>query len=341
MSEVVSMELATSSMKRGRKELVSASGVQAWLEKMSSGEGSFTSIVPGRAARRASENNFAVSLVTTSIASTLVGAVTISALPLYGSLNVLEIIGFVAATPLVVTGSAFPFFKRSSSRQKLLWAQLQTVQSAGLAAWLKARYGLEVSEGTLGKVTEKILLGEYPIFADLSGGNWRVERSRVDNTIVVVPFEDAKDREKQVVRVVGRGAEADLVTKVELPGELGSLLAGVESRLSALKLLSLAVESSHVVKRVEEDLRQALLSYRKLDVLGASVEGSGQLAVVLGALSDELRGLVDAEVSAVKADLTVQGNYLKSRHLEASVSSRLSLEAPAVSAVQKVESANV
>lgn len=334
-----STDLVIAPVHKGRKELVSASGVQAWLDEVSSGERLFTGVVPR--GMDYGENVWLNSTLAGSLGG-LAGMLATGMVSAVGPVDLSIILGLFGAGAATGFFGGLPFFKRNESRGQKRFNLILAIQRLGLQNWLKARYGLEVDEQTLNSIAYKSLHNYLAInFTDVSGRNWQVEYSDGRNKFAVVPLEVTSDREVRVVNadsVVSMKAE---VVESPLPGEAGSLLSSVRSRLTALKALSLGVESSHVVKRVEEDIRQAVATFRKLESLGAGFDGVERLVFVLNALNDELRGLVDAEVLAAKEDLTVQGNYVKSRHLEASVSSRLSLEAPVVNAVVKVESSNV
>jgi len=322
MSEVVSFEKNSHELaiavKTGKRELVTAVEVQKWLNSVSSGTLLFNSVVDSTHAQNALTNAKTNDIWVYPLATGIFGAIpgmctgmvtdSNSLLPVIG----LGIGGMATAIPVFFANLKF------AKNSRILVNKMQSVQAQGLQAWLKSRYGILVTAPVLSAIANTLLVGITPRFTDTKNQRWIIKYSNNDSGWFV-------ESEGTIIAAEAETVEATIV-EIELPGESGVIFGNIESRLSMLKNYSFAAEISHNLLRIKEDVRQAVVSFRKLEALGEGESGESQLARVLSALNDELFVIIQQEAADVRNDLTVQGNYVLSRHLETGVHSAIRLE---------------
>jgi hypothetical protein len=322
MSEVVPFEKNSHDLaiavKTGKRELVTAVEVQKWLNSVSSGTLLFNSVMDSAQAQKALTDAKTSDIWVFPLATGIFGAIpgmgaglvtdSQSLLPVIG----LGIGGMIGSIPFFLANLKF------AKNSRILVNKMQSVQAQGLQAWLKSRYGILVTVPVLSAIANTLLVGSAPRFTDTKNQRWIIKYSNNDSGWFVEP-------EGTIIAAEAETVEATIV-EIELPGESGVIFGTIESRLSMLKNYSFAAEISHNLLRIKEDARQAVVSFRKLEALGEGESGESQLARVLSALNDELFAIIQQEAADVRNDLTVQGNYVLSRHLETGVHSAIRLE---------------
>jgi hypothetical protein len=273
----------------GKYELISTGAVQEWLNSVSSGTSLFGSLLPKASAIHELTDRTADKWAFTAILGSF-GAV-LGSIPglIIDPTTWSSLIGAGAGVTLTA-GSVLFAGSKVVNKTRIRSEKIKKVQAQGLQAWLKSRYGILVNIPVLTVLAYDSLLGRSSSFVDIKGQSWVMKYSEKDSGWFVEP-------EKSI-----------------------------ESRLDLLKNYSFAAKTSHNLLRISEDARQAVVSFRKLEALGEGESGESQLVRVLSALNDELLAVIQQEAEDVRNDLTVQGNYVLSRHLETGVNSAIRLE---------------
>lgn len=347
VSNTVSTDLVVGTKPKS-KYAVSRATAEAWLEEASFGKELFIPLVSLRASQAvASEASVSVPSLSAQFGGlgalfgvmggmfTMTAQVAASHSHHLASGNLLDSLLFLGVPGVIAGLGSAPFISKSRAKHSLLLNQLEAVHSQGLRSWLKARYGLVVTDEVLKQSVVGMLEdGSVPVFEDVSGREWVLRPSHADGSAWLVDqFVPTVDSEAVTVETV--------VDEVVLPGEAGVIYSSVMGRLAILSAYSLSAESSHNVKRVREDVRQAIVTFRKWEALGGDSSGEDKLVVVLSALNEELLAIVNHELATVGDDLTVQGNYLKSRQLESGIVSGLSMNVSTVETEKEVVVRNV
>jgi hypothetical protein len=291
MVNEMSTELVVPVQKKG-KELIFQDQVKAWLETVSAGKELFVSVVPSNV-RRKYPNSFSVGFIAWIgvTGMDLVGEVVMRLHSGWTPLDETQqavfsgmVFGPAFAAAIVSSWIAHKGDKRTAA----IWDSVVEFEKQGLSAWLKARYGLIVSDETLKEMAEKILSNQATQFSDDEGSIWVLRDTPPDAAGNVSWFV-----EEQQLTVVEEPAMLEAsVVEVVLPGEAKTLHDSILNRLDVLKAYSLSVESSHNVSRSEQEARQAILSYRKLEALGEGAHGYAELVDVLSAVNEDLLAIV-------------------------------------------------
>ena len=310
MSKVVaimntgSQEVAPVTVKAGKKkEVVSSEVLTAWLEEATSGSAALTSVVPSQVYqkyrfRHLTESPNPMSLKDCSQATGLfAGAGLISSMAVYIiayaiepdlSSNLIFNLGVVGSTTLLGAVGWIPFFVPALKKQAVVWHQLKKVQSRGTKAWLAARYGIEVSDSTLNKLAEFILLGSTNVmFTDVSKQLWTLRTSSENAGFLVQPREVVLDKATPSVQLSQAPIRVSVGVK-NLPVEVQSVVDQVDARLSQLHQFALTTEEAHVVARAIKDAQEAVMTFEQLRILGAEASGVSQLIDVMKVLLSEL-----------------------------------------------------
>lgn len=305
-------------VKPGKHEIVSESDARAWLDEVSSGKNLFVSIVREEIAKKwwAATNSTEIKIFTANgVGFGLLGGI-IPAIPLHWDWITLGGVGIVGALSLGVLANRISH--RDFKKSKKIWDKIKQVEERGFRYWLKARYDITLAEESSEEIVERLLLEYATNFIDLKGQPWVIKYSHEDKGWFVEPRKSSTVDEAKTIEKV--------IVEAALPGESGVIFGSIESRLNMLKNYSFAAETSHNLLRIKEDARQAIVSFRKLEALGEGESGENQLVRILSALNDELLAVIQQEAADVRNDLTVQGNYVLSRHLETGVHSAIRLE---------------
>jgi len=307
------------SIKSGKHELLSNSEAHAWLKEVASGKSLFTSVISLNVSKRLEGEVYSGVTVGTGtmlgISLGLVGAVIPATILNWDLLTVSGVgtasLAFLGTIANRVSSKYYKNFVR-------IWDELKHVEEQGLRSWLKARYDITLTKESSEALAEFLLRGHATDFVDIKEQPWVVKYSEEDKGWFVEPRKPSTIDEAKTVEKV--------IVETALPGESGVIFGSIELRLDTLKNYSFAAETSHNLLRIKEDVRQAVVSFRKLEALGEGESGESQLVRVLSALNDELLTVIQQEAEDVRNDLAVQGNYVLSRHLEAGVNSAIRLE---------------
>jgi hypothetical protein len=301
----------------GKYELISTGAVQEWLNSVSSGTSLFGSLLPKASAIHELTDRTADKWAFTAILGSF-GAV-LGSIPglIIDPTTWSSLIGAGAGVTLTA-GSVLFAGSKVVNKTRIRSEKIKKVQAQGLQAWLKSRYGILVNIPVLTVLAYDSLLGRSSSFVDIKGQSWVMKYSEKDSGWFVEPEKSITADEAKTIEKV--------IVEAALPGELGVIFGSIESRLDLLKNYSFAAKTSHNLLRISEDARQAVVSFRKLEALGEGESGESQLVRVLSALNDELLAVIQQEAEDVRNDLTVQGNYVLSRHLETGVNSAIRLE---------------
>lgn len=324
----MSTNLVVPAQKKG-KELISQAQAEDWLEKVSDGKELFVSVIPG-SIRRPLTNSFAVGTIAflgTSLID-LIPAIFIRALSGWTPLDEPQqamFLGLVLSPGLAVAAVSSLIASKGDKRRAAVWTAISEFEKQGLSAWLKARYGLTVSDGTLKDITEKVLFNEPSEFSDDRGKTWNLRNAVPDGSENVSWFVE----EEQPAAVEEFVALEVSIAQVTLPSEAKTLHDSIQNRLDTLKAYSLSIESSHNVSRSEQETQQAILSYRKLEALGEEVSGYVELIEVLSAVNEDLLAVIKREAKDVKTQLAVQGQYLRMRQVDSGSTLSSGLQIPA------------
>jgi hypothetical protein len=329
-----SQEVAPVTVKAGKKEVVSSEVLTSWLEETSSGSAALTSVVPSQVYqkyrfRNLTESPNPMSLKDCMQATTLFGSAgLISSMCVYAIAYAIEPslssslvfnISAVSSTTLLGAVGWIPFFVPALKKQAAVWHQLKEVQSRGTKAWLAARYGIEVSDSTLNKLAEFILLGRTSVmFADVSKQLWTLRTSPGSNGFLVQPRTVALEK----VATPTQLSQAPIMVSVgakDLPVEAQSVVDQVDARLSQLHQFALTTEEAHVVARSVKDAQEAVITFEQLRILGAEASGVNQLVAVMEILLSELEGIVNKKAAEVSERLVAQQATVNARQSEIGV----------------------
>jgi hypothetical protein len=327
-------EVTPVTVKAGKKEVVSSEVLTSWLEETSSGSAALTSVVSSQVHRKYRFRNLTespnpMSLKDCAQATTLFGGLgLISSMFVYGmaygiepslSSSLVFNISAVSSTTLLGAVGWIPFFIPALKKQAAVWHQLKEVQSRGTKAWLAARYGIEVSDSTLNKLAEFILLGRTSVmFADVSKQLWTLRTSPGSAGFLVQPRTVVLEK----VATPTQLSQAPIMVSVgakDLPVEAQSVVDQVDARLSQLHQFALTTEEAHVVARSVKDAQEAVMTFEQLRILGAEASGVNQLVAVMEILLSELEGIVNKKAAEVSERLVAQQAIVNARQSEVGV----------------------
>lgn len=298
-----SQQIAISSMKLGKKEVVSDERVSSWLEESSSGEAPLTSILPvtanlkhsgkhihfasGKYEREASDGFI---LVITGAIGAIVGTMVASVF-----MEVQEAIpGFMVLLGSVGIGTGLgafgwrPFVQAYSSSYAILWSKLMSVQSQGMQAWLETRYNIQVTAEVLQEMATFVLRNDSTIpFTDVNGQLWMLGIDQKIGKYVVEP----QQASLEVADTPALMSQAPVTVSVgvkDLPVEVQSVVDLVDARVAQLHQFALTTEEAHIVSRAIKDAQEAVMTFEQLRILGAEASGVVQLVNVMKVLLSEL-----------------------------------------------------
>jgi len=333
MSKVVaianmnSQKIAPVTLKNGKKEIVSTETLTAWLEETSSGSAALTSVIPTEVYQKyhfkhLTESPNPMSLkdcAQATVMFTTLGLVTVMPIDIVAfaiepSLNNLVFnLSVIGSTTLLGAVGWIPFFIPALKKQAAVWHQLKEVQSHGTKAWLAARYGIEVSDSTLNKLAEFILLGSTSVmFTDVSKQLWTLRTSPGSAGFLVQPRTVVLEK----VATPTQLSQAPIMVSIgakNLPVEAQSVVDQVDARLSQLHQFALTAEEAHVVVRTVKDAQEAVMTFEQLRILGAEASGVDQLAAVMKILLSELESIVGKKATEVSERLVAQQALVNAR----------------------------
>lgn len=323
-----SQEIVPIAVKDGKKEVVSSEVLTSWWEETSSGSAGLTSVVPSQVHqkyrfRNLTESPNPMSLKDCAQATAVFGGVgMISSMFVCGIAYAIEPslssslvfnVSAVSSTTLLGAVGWIPFFIPALKKQASVWHQLKEVQSRGTRAWLAARYGIEVSDSTLNKLAEFILLGSTSVmFTDVSKQLWTLRTSPGSAGFLVQPRTVVL--EKVATRTQFSQAPIRVSVGVkDLPLEAQSVVDQVDARLSQLHQFALTPEEAHVVARAVKDAQEAVLTFEQLRILGAEASGVAQLVDVMNILLSELESIAIGKAVEVSERLAAQQALVNTR----------------------------
>jgi len=333
MSKVVaianmnSQKIAPVTLKNGKKEIVSTETLTAWLEETSSGSAALTSVIPTEVYQKyhfkhLTESPNPMSLkdcAQATVMFTTLGLVTVMPIDIVAfaiepSLNNLVFnLSVIGSTTLLGAVGWIPFFVPALKKQAVVWHQLKKVQSRGTKAWLAARYGIEVSDSTLNKLAEFILLGSTNVmFTDVSKQLWTLRTSSENAGFLVQPREVVLDKATPSVQLSQAPIRVSVGVK-NLPVEVQSVVDQVDARLSQLHQFALTAEEAHVVARAVKDAQEAVMTFEQLRILGAEASGVVQLVNVTKVLLSELEDIVGKKAAEVNERFAAQQALVNAR----------------------------
>jgi hypothetical protein len=311
--------------KRKKAPVVSAEDVTYWYERTVSGRERFKPMVEKWFASRVRTNAEPFTLGTALYFGTCFGVV---GLPLGVVATIVSGLffeaGAEAVAPILVgsaltTGFAWqPFTIAKTKKAQYLYQQLLTHTSQGLVSWMQARYGLTISATEANTIANAVLgLDRKISFTDVFGKPWllKLNKKSEEYQVEEVPVASKKlvKSNKEKSQQLSLSKEIASAKPVTLPDKANTVFLQIELRIGQLNQLSLGTESSHVVDRVADDVREAVSVYEKLHVLGAEADGEKELTRVLGLLDDELAQIVQDEISAARGALVSHGDYVQAR----------------------------
>lgn len=318
MVDEMSTELVVPTQGSKKKLLVSQEAAEFWVSDVSKGKELFTSVIPtlnaeqvAYASRGGTSANAIVTFVFGLAGSGMADLLVF--MPMQGDQPNLAITGMALASLLVpitaVSAVAAFINKRHHRWGEKWWKVIHTVQSTGLRAWLKARYGVRVDDEGLASLASQVLEGKEHAFTDTSGKTWLMRPVNAESASpqwLVEKKQNATASEAEVVDV-----NIDAVKP--LPKKAKALYANIVAQVETLNSYPLTVESSHAVRRSEQEAEEIIASYRKLEALNARNAGDAALVEVLSAINDELGDVAQHEVAAVRKQMAVQSNYLQDK----------------------------
>ena len=324
-----SQEIAVSSMKLGKKEVVSEERVSSWLEDMASGKYALSSVIPGdapynyqgsavyrSAAKIPLEELAEFTFVGGAFGAFLVGLGSVPvtfALPLSNSMFAVVTSGMFVAG-FGIFGFSWHILLHAIKRHyRVLWSQLAPVQSQGVHTWLDARYGIQINKDVAEALAEQVLIGTPMYeFQDVNGQIWvlRFDESVKGFLVEPKPVEvkeveaSAGIRQAPVILSVGAG---------HLVGEAGKLGKHIDLRLAQLSRFALTIEESHVVARAVEDAREAVTGFERLELLGAGENGLERLTGILSLLDGELDAILQTKIAEEDQALLARQKSVENR----------------------------
>lgn len=291
--------------------------VQGWLQRMQSGSEFFTPVL-GRSEALRIWKKTGVPLASTVVS---MGGMIVGFIPMtwmmfsgfselaYGSVMVgLSTVpaGLVAARPLL-------FRRRERMLKHVLVKQVELNREA-LKAWLKARYGIQVSDEVLKElIVEDKNNFDYgrvaPVFfGDDQNNQWQIisDPDQPDSFFVRAAPKKLAEREISPIEVKS-------VVSAAVPVVAQAAFDALQSKFAVLEASDAGVELKHVVARSREDVRQALSLYERLSVLGREGEAAQLLATSLALVAEDVDRALDELADDVVQEFAVQGAYLKER----------------------------
>jgi hypothetical protein len=324
-------EIVISSMKLGKKEVISEERVSSWLEDMASGKYALSSVIPADAPQKYQGKALYSGTTAASFESLvqdtglgagfgamfgMVGSMpALYALDLSGSAAIFTTFGtmIVGAGLLGFSWHGFP--RASQKRHRVLWSKVMAVQHKGIHAWLNARYGIQVSDDMAEKLASQVLTEPYIVgsgFQDVNGQLWVL---RFDESVKGFLVEPKAVEVKEVEAPAGI-RQAPVILSVgagHLDGDAGMLGKHIDLRLAQLSRFALTIEESHGVARAVEDAREAVAGFERLELLGAGKNGLDRLTGILGLLDGELDAILRAKIAEEDEALLARQRSVEAR----------------------------
>jgi hypothetical protein len=238
--------------------------------------------------------------------------------------------GVNVVTSLLTGFGSFKIFRKVTRKEKskseLVLNEAFKQDKQGLKRWLDTRYGLaSVTDYTLSKMVTNMYRGESTRFLSANSGErlWNFAYDSIKDGWFVEELKSVAQKEAGLALTAGKTStvsskgvkDEQLVEAEKLPGECAVLLESFQSRQSSLAELSLSTEAQHVIRRSQEDLRQALSLYSKMVAVGKSDVAAVRLGESLSLLIEELNVLLEQEFESLDNEFQAQHAYLKSRQL--------------------------
>jgi hypothetical protein len=238
----------------------------------------------------------------------------------------------VVASLLTGFGSFKIFHKvtrKEKAKSELVLVEAFKHDKQGLKRWLDTRYGLaSVTDDTLYTMVAQMYRGNSTQFVSTNNEErlWNFAYDSTKDGWFVEELKSVAQKEAGLALTAGKTSAGSLVSSKgvkdeqlveaeKLPGECAVLLESFQSRQSSLAELSLSTEAQHVIRRSQEDLRQALSLYSKMVAVGKSDIAAVRLGESLSLLIEELNVLLEQEFESLDNEFQAQHAYLKSRQL--------------------------
>lgn len=303
-----------------KRQLISQESADSWLSEVSTGKDLFRSVISSAVATKIlkpKRETVADAIVIPwslalggTMAAILAGILTPGNFEdVLDHLNLFGQAGLFLGPATIVGGVGGLFGNRVGNKKSIKRAIVQAFQEKGLRNWLKARYGIDIHDETLSGVAAYLLEGKESSFVDKSGRGWLIRPSGSGEAASKWLVEEQKivqSTEASTVAVVD-------ASEIVLPGEAQTLYDSITARVKMLDSYALTVESSHTVRRAEQEAKQVVASYQKLEALNESASGEAALVEVLAAVNEELLEVAQAEAASVRSQMAVQSNYLQEK----------------------------
>ena len=238
----------------------------------------------------------------------------------------------VVASLLTGLGSLKIFRKvtrKEKAKSEFVLVEAFKHDKQGLKRWLDTRYGLSsVTDYTLSTMVTNMYRGESTRFLSVNSGErlWNFAYDSTKDGWFVEELKSVAQKEAGLALTAGKTSAVSLVASKgvkdeqlveaeKLPGECAVLLESFQARQLSLAELSLSTEAQHVIRRSQEDLRQALSLYSKMVAVGKSDVAAVRLGESLSLLIEELNVLLEQEFESLDNEFQAQHAYLKSRQL--------------------------
>jgi hypothetical protein len=326
-----SQEITVSSMKLGKKEVVSEERVASWLEDTASGKYALSSVIPADVPNKYKGSSLHGGTTAASFESlvqdTGLGAGLGAMFGMVGSMPALYALDWSGSAAFLTTlgtmivgagllGFSWHGFPRASQkRHRVLWSKIMAVQRKGIHTWLNARYGIQVSDDMAETLALRMLTQPYIVgsgFQDANGQIWVLSLDESVKGFLVEP----KPVEVKEVETPASIRQAPVILSVgagHLAGEAGKLGKHIDLRLAQLSRFALTVEESHVVARAVEDAREAVAGFERLELLGAGENGLDRLTGILSLLDGELDAILQVKIAEEDAALLARQKSVEAR----------------------------
>lgn len=308
----------------------------SWQAVVESGSELFVPVLPGQArviAKKRNESDYGMSKY-----GLLPGFATFigSAVPMLATTSPetmafsFAFLGVNVAASLLTGFGSFKIFRKVTREEKtkseFVLNEAFKHDKQGLKRWLDTRYGLSsVTDYTLSKMVTSMYRGESTRFLSTNSGErlWNFVYDSTKDGWFVEELKSVAQKEAGLALTAGKTSavsskgvkDEQLVEASKLPGECAVLLESFQSRQLSLSELSLSTEAQHVIRRSQEDLRQALSLYSKMVAVGKSDVAAVRLGESLSLLIEELNVLLEQEFESLDNEFQAQHAYLKSRQL--------------------------
>lgn len=303
-----------------KSQLISQETADSWLSEVSTGKDLFQSVIPSSVATKIfkPKRETVADAIVLPFSLTLVGTMgaVLAGLFVPGNfegaldhLNLLGQAGLFLGPATVIGGVGGLFGNRIGNKKLMKRAVVQAFQEKGLRNWLKARYGIDIHDETLSGVAGHLLEGKESSFVDKTGRGWLIRPSGSGAAASKWLVEEQKivqSTEASTIAVID-------ASEIVLPGEAQTLYDSITARVTMLDSYNLTVESSHTVRRAEQEAKQVVASYQKLEALNESASGEAALVEVLAAVNEELLEVAQVEAASVRSQMAVQSNYLQEK----------------------------